>query len=183
MSEENAFTRILNRLNAADSDSVTEKTAAVVAPQTKSAEAELLATVRAVSNAVTKTASVSPGRPAASLEKMAKQAFDSENELMSKQAHHMGAALADGFMERFAQYDTALSAQGVKTASADPMLLQKTAEAAYVQAVQDMEKHAAEEYQRGYNDQLEAIHKTASEIHYAGQVVANNIVETLRTSK
>jgi len=179
MSTENAFTRILNRMTDADS-AVTEKTASVEAEQT--AEAHMLEQVRAVSEATAKTASANaPNAPASDLATMAKTAQEAEQTQLVKQAHFMGAVLADGFMERFAAYDTALTAQGVKTASTpDQGTVKEAAQAGYQQAVVDMEKRANDQYEKGYQDQLRAIHKTASEIHYAGQMVANNLVEQAR---
>jgi hypothetical protein len=89
-------------------------------------------------------------------------------------------------MERFAVYDTALSAQGVKTATAvsrrapSKQVVKQAAQAGYDKAVADMEKQAGAQYEQGYKDQLATIHKTAAEIHYAGQMVAHNLVEQAR---
>ena len=175
MADDNAFTRILNRMSEAD-DSVNVKTASA-APADKTAEVIMLETVRSVANNVAKTASANT--PAASLENMAKQAHDAEQEILTKQASAMGAALADGFMERYAQYDAALSSVGVKTA-ADNGQLEKAAQFGYTKAVADMEKTAAEDYERGYTEQLQAVHKIASEVHYAGQAVANSLIGQLK---
>lgn len=178
MPEDNAFSRILNRMSDSDS-AVTEKTASV-SPEVTS-EARMLQQVRTVSEAATKTASAPA--PATALQEMAKSAQASEQELLTKQAHFMGAAVADGFMERYAAYDTALSAQGVKTAStSNPLVVKQAAQAGYQQAVTDMEKQASAQYAQGYKDQLKAIHKTAAEIHYTGQMVAHNLVEQSRAN-
>lgn len=179
MSNENAFTRILSRLEDSD-PTVTEKTASEIAAP--SIEARMLEQVRAVSE---KTAQVqtsnAPTAPATNLQAMAKTAQEAEQAQLVKQAHFMGAAIADGFMERFAAYDSALSAQGVKTASTvDTQFVKQAAQAAYKKAVADMEKQASAQYEQGYRDQLAAIHKTAAEIHYAGQAVAHNLVEQAR---
>ena len=105
---------------------------------------------------------------------------------MQQEAQHMGAALADGFMERLAQYDAALTSQGIKTASTVPGVspdqLQRVKEAAYSQAVQDMEKKAAEEFERGYNDQIQGVHKLAADIHYIGQQTASTLIGEARKS-
>lgn len=179
MSNDNAFTRILSRLNDSDPE-VTEKTAS--AEPEKTAEARMLEQVRAVSEATAKTASANaPAAPASDLQTMAKQAQAAEQEQLTKQARFMGAAIADGFMERFAAYDSALSAQGVKVASTtDETTVKQAAELGYKKAVADMEKRANEQYEKGYKDQLAAIHKTAAEVHYAGQMVAHNLVEQAR---
>jgi hypothetical protein len=169
---ENAFERILSRLEESD-EGIQEKTAAAAEP---SAEARMLDTVRRVSQAsATKTASANA--PAADLERMAKQAAALEEQALIKEAHFLGAAVADGFMERFAQYDVALNNSGVKTAGANPETVKAAAEEGYRAAVADMEKHAADEYQRGYEDTLRTVHKLASEIHYGGQTMARNILQ------
>ena len=173
MAAENTIERILNRLNDSD-EGVSVKTAAAAEP---SAEVKMLEAVRRVSTAVaTKTAAATSPTPASDLHRIAKEAADAEYSALLKQAHFMGSALADGFMERFAQYDSALSNAGVKTASADPELVKRAAEDGYRTAVVDMEKRAEEEYNRGYEDQLKAIQKTAAEIHYGGQQMAHEIV-------
>jgi hypothetical protein len=172
MASENTIERILNRLNDSD-EGVTTKTAAAATP---SAEARMLETVRRISNApAVKTASAAA--PVSDLHSIAKEASDAEGAALVKQAQHMGAVLADSFMERFAQYDSALSAAGVKTAAVNPELVKQAASDGYRQAVVDMEKQAEEEYQKGYSDQLRAIHKTAADIHYAGQQMAHAVVE------
>lgn len=188
MAEENAFTRILNRLDTASSG-VSEKTASDNTPKAPpNSEANLLQTVQAITkNASSKTASArTQEQPKSRLELMAKEAQDSENAQMLKQAQFMGAALADGFMERFAQYDSALSQQGIKTAHAAPALneetLQKVAEAAYSKAVQDLEKKAAVDFDNGFNDQLNAVHKVAADVHYIGQQTAAHIIAEARKS-
>jgi len=169
---ENAFERILSRLEESD-EAVQEKTAAVAEP---SADVRLLDTVRRVS-AASSTKTASESKPAADLDRMAKQAQALEEQALVKEAHFLGAAVADGFMERFAQYDVALTNAGVKTASAsDPELVKAAAVEGYRVAVADMEKQAADEYQRGYEDTLKSVHKLASEIHYGGQAMARNVL-------
>lgn len=177
MAEDNAFTRILNKLDTADT-AVTEKTASEGVE--KSTEATLLDTVRAVSDRTTKTASEASA-PAAALEDMAKEAHVAEVERQEKLAQHYGAAVADGFMARFAQYDSALEGSGVKTA-APSVDVDAVKQAAYTQAVTDLNKQAEDEYQRGYADQLNAIHKVASDIHLAGQASAQNVLDAYRAN-
>lgn len=175
---ENAFARILNRLDESDS-AVVEKTAAAVA-STPAVETRMLDTVRRVSESVTKTASVTPGTPAADLSRMAKEAASTEDAMLMKEAGLYGAALADGFMERFAQYDVALTQSGVKTASApSDAIVKQAAEAGYQRAVVDMEKRAEAEFNRGYQETMQQVHKTAADTHYAGQAMANAVFERL----
>jgi len=177
MSEENAFTRILNRLQTEEEPVAQEKTAAVL-PTSPAPSDALMQSIDALSQE-SKTASVAD-TPATQLEHMAKQAHEAEAELLQKQAQHMGAAIADGFMERFAQYDTALSSAGIKTASTpDTADLEKAAEYGYNKAVIDMEKTAEAEYDRGYVEQMQEVHKLAADTHYTGQVVARQIISSI----
>lgn len=171
--------RILAGLNASD-DAVSTKTAAVVPGS--STEQKMLETLRRVSESTIKTAAVATGNasnsPANEVERMAKEAAEAEDAAMLRKAHHAGAALADGFMERYAQYDAALTSAGVKTASTvNPAAVKQAAEQGYKQAVADMEKQAAEEFNKGYEEQLKAIQKTAAEIHYAGQGMAQAVIK------
>lgn len=179
MAEQNTFQRILSRLEESDENAVTEKTASENENTQKTAEAKMLEVVRGVANSdkSEKTAETQE-QPAQNLQQMAKQAQANEQALMQKQAQSMGAAIADGFMERFAQYDTALADQGHKTASApDQTAIKEAAQSGYNKAVSDMEKKAEQEYERGYKEQLQAVQKTAAEVHYAGQAVARNLVQ------
>jgi len=191
---ESAFQRILSNLDAADAG-VTEKTASDAAPPAgPDAAQRMLSTVRSVSSALktgTKTAAPAAATTplAPELRRMAKEAKDAEAELMEKQAHTMGSAICDGFMERFAQYDAALGALGVKTAQSIPGIpgvtvdsteLEKAAQYGYSKAVEDMEKNAATEYERGYDETLEAVYKTASDIHYVGQQAAHELIQQAR---
>lgn len=176
--------RILSNLEESDNDSVTEKTASDGSDGAAGTDdASLLATVRGISKEI-KTASADENTPKESasgnLETMAKEAQEAEKERLTKEANFMGAALADGFMQRFAAYDDALSGYEVKTASNGDA--EKIAQAAYNKAIEDMEKTAADEYERGYKEQLVAVHKIASDVHYTGQAVASHILETASDS-
>lgn len=180
--EENAFARIMNRLSAADT-SISEKTAAVTT-QEPDAAAKMLSTVRSISSAVkTAAAPAKPTTPTADLARMAKEAKDAEQSQMEKEAQLLGASVCDGFMARYAQYDAALSSQGVKTASVTEAELNKVAQAAYSQAIQDMEKKAEQEFNSGYNDQMQELHKVAADIHYIGQQTAQHLVSEARKTK
>lgn len=180
MAEENAFARILSRMQAADTG--IEKTASAAPSAEPDAAARMLTTVQAVAKTASAKQEAPATSPRASLEKMAQEAAAAEEAQLLKQAQFMGAALADGFMERFAQYDAALSS--TKTASApDQATLEKVAQEAYLRGARDFEKRAAEEYQQGYQDQLAEIHKIASEIHYIGQQTAQQLINEARKSQ
>lgn len=170
--------RILKQLE--DADSTTTKVAAA-APATESTHDALLRTVKSLSE---KTASTAEKSPVKDLQTMAKEAQEAEFDLLTKQSHFLGAALADGFMERFAQYDAALSQSGVKTAAAlEPETVKAIAAEAYKQARVDFEKQASAEYEQGYQDQIQAIHKIASDLHYSGQMLASHVVNEARKAE
>lgn len=172
----NAFERILSRLNEADP--VTEKTASDNTPQHATTEEAMLATVRKIADA-TKTAADATGdrsNPVSSLEEMAKTAAAREEELLMKTAQNMGAVICDGFFARMAQYDSALDHYGVKTAGVSEDYVKQAAEHAYAQGQADMEKAAEDAFEAGYNDTMATIYKTAAEIHYAGQTIANELL-------
>lgn len=167
-----AFDRILARLEESD-PVVTEKTAAV----TDDAAARMLAKVREVSETATKVASTPEASPVADLATLAKSAADMEQTALLKEASFLGAAIADGFMTRFAAYDTALTAQGVKTASTpSPEVQQRIAQEAYAQGQADLEKQANAEYEAGYQQQMLEVHKLAAEVHLVGQATAREIL-------
>jgi len=177
MTEMNAFERILGRLGDADTG-VTEKTASAALPVTS--EEAMLAAVRRV-NSTTKIAAHSGAvDPVTSLEKLAASTAAREEEHLMKTAENMGAVICDGFFARMAQYDGALDHYGVKTgsvASHEEGDLEYAAQVGYQQAEQDMEKAASDAFEEGYNDTLQGIYKTAAEVHYAGQTVANALLQ------
>ena len=163
--------RLLARINEDDSP-VQEKTAADVAPPSVPASdptERMLETVR--SFAATKVAGA-PAESAAvtTLSTIAQKTAEAEDLALLKIAELSGAAMCDGFMARLAAYDQAV---GTKTASADAL------EAAYRQGQEDLEKQAAAEYERGQQEVLAEVHKTASQLHYAGQESARNVLLAL----
>lgn len=173
----NALERILSRLEQND-EAISTKTASVESVE-PSAEEKMLSTVRSLTEATTKTANTAnePSAPVASLEKLASDAQAAESQILTQKAASLGAALADGFMERFAQYDTALGDVAVKTASTvDTAALTKEA---YAAARADLEKQAAADYQQGYNDQLVEIQKVAAHCHLSGRASAANVLSIL----
>jgi len=174
----NAFARILERLD--QSEGVSEKTASV--QDVPDAEAVMLDTVRRISETNQKTAADnSEPTPAASLEALAVKTAAAEEQTLMKTAQGMGAIICDSFFERFATYDTALQGSGVKQAAAPAGVsqeqLQKAAQDGYQQATQDLEKQAQGSFDQGYQDTLQAVYKSAAEIHYQGQQVAGEILK------
>lgn len=137
---------------------------------------QMLSTVRALS-AKTAAAQAAPSTAAVpALDKIAAEVAAAEELALKKTAAIIGQASCDAFMARLAQYDEAI---GTKTASAGAGFSQTDLEAAYRQGQADLEKQAAAEYERGHNAALEELHKVASELHYAGQLSAKNVLIAL----
>lgn len=155
----------------------TTKTAAVAAPApTSSSEERMLATVRNLTAKTAAAAAQPQGSAVDALQKIAHETAAMEEEVMLKQAEFAGAAMCDGFMSRFAQYDGAVGGSTKTASNAD---MQKVAEEAYAQGVADLEKQASDAYAQGYQAQIQEIHKIASEIHVAGQQSARNVLQAL----
>lgn len=178
----NSLTQILQDLTADASVKIAaEKVAAPVTPvvsdNTKQAQADLLNVLKQAENAVasTKTASENQASPVADLTKMASDLATADHEALVKEAEFYGAAVADGFMSRVAQYETAAQAlpqpNGTKTAQAVALDVEKIAADAvrgYVDARVQLEKQASDQYTQGYNDTIVEIEKVASSIFSQG---------------
>lgn len=201
---------IMKRLNASRSaEEAAIKTASVKTgnghnqtPETlRNALRDALASVE--SN--TKTASVAPQpeRPTDALLKMASDMANAEDAALQKQATVYGAAMCDGFMARFAEYeDAAMKTAGmpmqqktaaydpdlemIKTAAQDPEfqkfasenpeLVKEAFDLGYRQQWDTMVKEAQDQFQQGYNDQMEQLHKVAMQCYKNGAVMINNIL-------
>lgn len=138
---------------------------------------QMLSTVRALSAKTAAAAQAAPSTAAVpALDKIAAEVAAAEELALKKTAAIIGQASCDAFMARLAQYDEAI---GTKTASAGAGFSQTDLEAAYRQGQADLEKQAAAEYERGQNAALEELHKVASELHYAGQLSAKNVLIAL----
>ena len=53
---------------------------------------------------------------------------------------------------------------------------------AYAQGMADFEKQAAADYAQGQEDALQEIHKIASDVHFAGQQSAANVLAALASA-
>lgn len=156
-----------------------------------------------------KTASAqAAGRPTDALLKMAEDMSNAEDAALQKQAEVYGAAMCDGFMARFAEYeDAAMKTSGVlpqqqKTASVDedlemiktaaqdpafqkfasenPELVKEAYDLGYQNQWNGMVKQAQDQFQQGYNDQMERMHKIASDCYKAGAVAINNVLRQMQ---
>jgi hypothetical protein len=144
-----------------------------------------------------KTASAQPTQtqsPAGDLVKMAADLVDAEEEALMKQAQVYGAAVCDGFMARYAQYEQAageVAPVETKTASAQPVaqdfekfaqenpeLTKEAYELGYRTKMAELQKVAEERFEAGYNDTMEEVHKTAAALYKHGSEWAQWAVKT-----
>lgn len=114
---------IMKRLDASRSDEGIKTASAAPSNGTPTNPEALRGALRdalAAAPSTEKTAAVTePQNPAGDLLKLAEDLTSAEEEAMMKQASIYGAAMCDGFMARFGQYeDAALEAPSVKTAQA-----------------------------------------------------------------
>lgn len=127
--------------------------------------------------------------PVEDLTKIAADLSRSEHESLVKEAQHYGAAVADGFMARLAQYNAAADQQPTKTASADslekfasenPQLMKDAAQVGYDTTQNQLEKLASASYNAGWNTTVQEIHKLATESFVAGFKAINDIIGAAR---
>jgi len=170
--------QILARMTSDDAVTAKTASAAAQAPAPSAAD-RMLSTVRDLSSKLASDqtpAAPAQGSAVDALQKIASDAAALEDQAMLHQSKLAGAVMCDGFIERLAQYDGAVGS-ATKTASAADM--EKVAQDAYAKGVADTEKRAAEQFDAGYQAQINAVHKIASEIHVAGQQSARNVLSAL----
>lgn len=159
-----------------------------------------------------KTAAARPAaNPAGDLMKLAEDLTSAEEEALMKQAAVYGAAMCDGFMTRFAQYDEAAgqlpqvktaaqvpvshdpNLEAIKTAAAhdpefvkfaseNPDLVKEAVDLGYRQTMDQLVKTAEADYESGYTDTMQEMHKIASECYKAGAVTINNVLREMRAA-
>lgn len=155
-----------------------------------------------------KTASA--GGPEGDLMKLAEDLTNAEQEAILKQAQVFGAAVCDGFMTRYAQYEGAAAEvapeptktasvqpqtpdqeiEMIKTAAADPAfqkfasenpdLVKEAFDLGYQQTWNGLVKQADADFTQGYNDTMEEVHKVASDIYKLGEA---HTVTAIRTAQ
>ena len=180
--------QILNRLQTSkNAEASAIKTASVTAPTSTDALRGALRNALATQPATEKTAAVADD-PTGDLLKFASDLSNAEHEALSKQAAVYGAAMCDGFMSRFGQYEGAAGqvAAPVKTAAAtedfnkfaaeNPQLVQEAYDLGYQTKTASLQKQAAEEFEAGYTDTLNEVHKVASEIYKQAAYTTNNVI-------
>ena len=193
---------IMQRLeasNAADSSGI--KTAAATPTTTPTADALRSELRQALSVVTEKTAAAPAASPQASptsdLLKIASEMAGAEEEALMKQAQVYGAAICDGFMTRYAQYEQAASEvapmqQPTKTAavapvqsldfnkfaSENPQLVKEAYDLGYHQKMAALKEAANERFGAGYNDTMGEVHKIASDLYKHGAEWAQWAVKT-----
>lgn len=139
--------------------------AAPVRDALRAALGEALTTAKTASEAVI-------ANPVSDLEKIAAELAAKEAEADERSARLMARAFADEVVSSISAWQKTASANLPAVASEEQ--LKQAAEAGYRQAVADMQKQAADDYDRGYNETVETIHKVASVqfIHAAKKTAA-----------
>lgn len=197
---------VMQRVKASQTANDGIKTAAATQPA--SAELHQALADALAGTDTTKTASAADAANVGDgLLKIAKELGDAEDALMQKQAQMYGAAVADGFMSRYAQYEAAAqdipapktagygyagdpTVDQIKTAAASPAftkfanenpeLTKEAFELGYQRTWGALEKQAADEYYQGYDETMQQIHKVASTCYKHGAVTINNVMYALQ---
>jgi hypothetical protein len=180
---------------------------ASVKTETPNADALRSALRSALSSGTTeKTAAVQqPEDVAGTLLKMAEDLTHAEEEALMKQAQIYGAAMCDGFMNRFGQYEKAAmevapapkmasapvysqdpDLNAIKTAAADPdfqkfasenpELVKEAFDLGYQTEWGHLVKQANNEFEQGYNDTMTEIQKIAAQVYANGAITANELI-------
>lgn len=124
----------------------------------------------------------SEASPVNDVMKVASEIANAEQEVAVKEAQLLGTAFADAAISRISEWNkTAASMLAAnpaeKMAGASEDLLKQAAQMGYEQAKKDMEKEAEESYVQGYNDTVEAIHKTASDEFLKAAALTRQIIQ------
>lgn len=174
------------------SNSTAEKTAAAVpsttptvstTPSNDIADRLKVALKEATAPDAQKTAATTS--PVQDLVKIASDLSATEHDALVKEANLYGAAVADGFMLRLAQYNTASSqvaaAQPTPTAkvaaaddsfekfaSENPEMVKEAAQLGYDSTMLQLQKLSQDAYDAGWNNTVAHVHKLASDSFVAG---------------
>lgn len=147
-----------------------------------------------------------PSSPEGDLLKMAEDLTNAEEQAMQKQASILGAAMCDGFMERFAQYEDAAgqvapaktasiaslavpsdaTLDTIKTAAQDPAfqkfasenpdLVKEAFDLGYQQTYGQLVKEAQDDFQQGYDDTMGQVHQVAADSYKTAALTINNVL-------
>ena len=178
---------ILANIKAADTAS--EKTASAHEASGVVPRDALLAALNETSTTA-KVASATRS-PVDDLMKIATDVASTEQEMAIKEAQLLGRAFADAVVSRVGEWQGAAAnlptakvasyqVEGFdKFASENPDLVKQAAELGYTQTRAALEKFAADEYNRGYNDTLVEVQKLAAAEFAKASVLTGNILTHL----
>lgn len=184
--------QIMKRLEESEqASSAGVKTAAAQPPKTAAPSADslrnelrqALSEVTTEKTAETQRTKEASQAPVGQLVKMASDLVNAEEEALMKQAQVYGAAICDGFMARYAEYEAAaneVAPEQPKTASAqvdddfrkfaeaNPDLTKEAYDLGYQTKMAALQKQASERFEAGYNDTMQEVHKLASALYKHG---------------
>ncbi len=180
--------KILENIKAADTAS--EKTAGVTESVTAGVPRDALIAALNDAGTSTKVASAPQASPVDALMKIASDVAATEQEMAVKEAQLLGRAFADAVVARVGEWQsaaaqlpatkTASAAEGFdKFAAENPDIIKQAAELVYTQTRAALEKFAADEYSRGYNDTLVEVQKLAAAEFAKASIVTRNILDSL----
>jgi hypothetical protein len=165
----------------------TEKVAEKVASETAAPREALKAALETSLAGETKTAAaVTPG-PVDTVMKVAAEMLELEKEAAVKEAQVLGKAFADAVVSRLGEWQktaaatlAAAPAPAAAPAQVDNTLLKQAAEVGYNTAKAELEKIAEDEYNRGWNETVESIYKTAAEEFLKAAQITAQLIEAGR---
>lgn len=149
---------------------------AEASPSVKTAEAELLKAINALSTATEKTASENP--QVSDLMKIAKDLNDQEFDGLLKKADVLASAIADGIVSRLQMYEKIAAEQAMAQATAEENLRTKVAaQVGYNQTREMIEKVANAAFAEGFDKTAEVIAHTT--MFNAGNYATNELLSVL----
>ncbi len=182
---------ILNDLSAVE-DTGVEKTASETA-KPEAARSDLMAALAraeaATKEAATKTAATKPA--VTELQKIAGDLADAKDAALKKEAELYGAAVADGFLARLAQFQETSKTASVeidsleKLAAAYPQLVEQAVTVGQDSAVEKLanDPEFLKSAAQGYNDTMQEIEKTAGDCFDRGYEDAKNVLAQIAAAR
>jgi hypothetical protein len=182
---------ILNDLSAVEETGVV-KTASE-GNRTEVARSDLLSALKraeeATKSAAVKTAEAKPA--VAELQKIASDVADAKDAALKKEAEIYGAAVADGFLARLAQFQDATKTASVeidsieKLAAAYPALVKQAMDVGSNNAVDKLanDPEFLKSAAQGYNDTMVEIEKTANDCFGRGYEDAKNVLAQIAAAQ
>jgi hypothetical protein len=188
------------------------KTAAVSPAPAPSADAlrSALQSVLSTEKTASAPAPAATESPVDGMLKLAEDLTNAEEEAMLKQAAVYGAAMCDGFMNRFSQYEQAAMAtdttkhaaalpspqqhddmlEQIKTAAAspdfakfaeaNPDMVKEAFDLGYRSQMDELIKTAQNDFDQGYQDAMNEVHKVASTCYAQGAHIINDVIRSVQ---